>query len=207
MEAIMNAPLLERYRDRFIDAELGFIYLRVPTWCPFRLQFYCNGHSRLARQLAAAGIGHAMADNAFIAYKIGLTCHGTSYSNTANGKVQICTALIDTLQIGGITLTNVEASVMPDMTDVVLLGQSALRRLKVEQANDQIRLSVMLGVRPDVIEKCLNHVEQNKVVRIYQRQKLEAEQAKAWRLLGERLELLLRKDTENVVVPDFVKAA
>lgn len=52
----------------------------------------------------------------------------------------------------------------------------------------------MLGVRPDVIEKCLNHVEQNKLVRIYQRQKLEVEQAKAWRLLGERLELLLRND-------------
>ncbi len=48
-----------------MDAELGLIYLRVPTWAPFRLQFYCNGHSRLARQLAAEGIGFTMADNAF----------------------------------------------------------------------------------------------------------------------------------------------
>ena len=31
----------------FIDDEVGLCYLRVPTWCPFRLQFYCNGH-RLA---------------------------------------------------------------------------------------------------------------------------------------------------------------
>ena len=54
------------YYFYFIDAELGLIYLRVPTWCPFRLQFYCNGHSWLARQLAATGIGYAMADNAFI---------------------------------------------------------------------------------------------------------------------------------------------
>jgi hypothetical protein len=38
----------------------------VPTYCPFRLQFYCNGHSWLARQLTAEGIGHAMADNAFV---------------------------------------------------------------------------------------------------------------------------------------------
>src|SRR6266850_161003 len=45
------------YYFYFIDAELGLIYLRVPTWCPFRLQFYCNGHSWLARQLTAAGIG------------------------------------------------------------------------------------------------------------------------------------------------------
>ena len=45
---------------------LGLIYLRVPTWSPFRLQFYCNGHSWLARQLTAEGIGYTMADNAFM---------------------------------------------------------------------------------------------------------------------------------------------
>ena len=54
------------YYFYFIDAELGLIYLRVPTWCPFRLQFYCNGHSWLARQLTAAGIGFELADNAFV---------------------------------------------------------------------------------------------------------------------------------------------
>jgi hypothetical protein len=53
------------YYFYFVDAELGLIYLRVPTWSPFRLQFYCNGHSWLARQLTAAGIGFATADNAF----------------------------------------------------------------------------------------------------------------------------------------------
>jgi hypothetical protein len=54
------------YYFYFMDVELGLVYLRVPTWVPFRLQFYCNGHSWLARQLAAAGIGFAAADNAFI---------------------------------------------------------------------------------------------------------------------------------------------
>ena len=54
------------YYFYFIDAELGLIYLRVPTWCPFRLQFYCNGHGWLARQLTAAGIGFTLADNAFV---------------------------------------------------------------------------------------------------------------------------------------------
>ena len=39
-----------------MDADFGLIYLRVPTWAPFRLQFYCNGHSWLALQLAAEGI-------------------------------------------------------------------------------------------------------------------------------------------------------
>jgi hypothetical protein len=54
------------YYCYFIDAELGLIYLRVPTWCPFRPQFYCNGHSWLARQLTAAGIGFTLADNALL---------------------------------------------------------------------------------------------------------------------------------------------
>jgi hypothetical protein len=54
------------YYFYFMDADLGLVYLRVPTWSPFRLQFYCNGHSWLARQLTAEGIGFTMADNAFL---------------------------------------------------------------------------------------------------------------------------------------------
>lgn len=54
------------YYFYFIDAELGLVYLRVPTWCPFRLQFYCNGHSWLARQLTRTGVDYVMADNAFL---------------------------------------------------------------------------------------------------------------------------------------------
>ena len=54
------------YYFYFIDDEVGLCYLRVPTWCPFRLQFYCNGHGWLARQLTAAGIGFTLADNAFL---------------------------------------------------------------------------------------------------------------------------------------------
>ena len=47
-----------------------------------------------------------------------------------------------------------------------------------------------LGVHGDVIEKCLNHKEENKLKRVYQHQELKTEQAVAWRMLGERLELL-----------------
>jgi hypothetical protein len=54
------------YYFYFMDAVLGLIYLRVPTWAPFRLQFYCNGHSWLARRLTAEGIAFTAADNAFI---------------------------------------------------------------------------------------------------------------------------------------------
>jgi hypothetical protein len=57
-----------------------------------------------------------------------------------------------------------------------------------------------LGIAPDVIEKCLNHTEENKVKRTYQRQKMELEQAQAWRVLGDRLNLLVNTDASNVVV-------
>jgi hypothetical protein len=54
------------YDFYFIDADFGLGYVRVPTWAPFRLQVYFNGHAWLAQQLRAAGIDFAMADNAFL---------------------------------------------------------------------------------------------------------------------------------------------
>jgi hypothetical protein len=53
------------YYFYFIDEELGLCYVRVPTWCPFRLQFYCNGHNWLARQLERKKIHYTLLDNAF----------------------------------------------------------------------------------------------------------------------------------------------
>src|ERR1700739_3531159 len=54
------------YYFYFQDRQFGLVYLRVPTWAPFRLQFYCNGHNWLAGKLSAEGIGYTMADNAFV---------------------------------------------------------------------------------------------------------------------------------------------
>lgn len=55
------------YYFYFIDAMLGLCYVRVPTWCPFRLQFYCNGHALLAGRLRKSGIPFTLVDNAFFA--------------------------------------------------------------------------------------------------------------------------------------------
>ena len=49
-----------------IDPGLGLCYLRVPTWAPFRLQFYYNGHYQLAAALRREGITYTMLDNAFM---------------------------------------------------------------------------------------------------------------------------------------------
>ena len=54
------------YYFYFIDAEFGLCYLRVPTWAPFRLQFYCNGHAWLANRLRAEGIACTPLDNTFL---------------------------------------------------------------------------------------------------------------------------------------------
>jgi len=53
------------YYFYFVDEELGLCYLRVPTWCPFRLQFYFNGHNPLAAKLKKRGIAYKLIDNAF----------------------------------------------------------------------------------------------------------------------------------------------
>ena len=54
------------YYFYFIDEELGLCYLRVPTWSPFRLQFYCNGHNWLASHLRQHEIDFVQHDNAFL---------------------------------------------------------------------------------------------------------------------------------------------
>jgi hypothetical protein len=62
-------PLLGKclhYYFYFIDEALGLCFLRVPTWAPFSLQFYCNGHSALARSLAREEIEFVQQDNAFL---------------------------------------------------------------------------------------------------------------------------------------------
>jgi integrase len=51
-------------------------------------------------------------------------------------------------------------------------------------------LMVSLGVLPEVAERCLNHTEQDRVKRTYQRHSYETEMRSAWQRLGEKLETL-----------------
>src|SRR5271169_1023545 len=53
------------YYFYFVDPMLGLCYLRIPTWCPFRSQFYFNGHNWLASKLQAKQVNFKMLDNAF----------------------------------------------------------------------------------------------------------------------------------------------
>ena len=55
----------EEFHFYLIDDELGRCYVRVPTWCPFRLQIYFNGHNLLASSLQKQGVGYTLIDNVF----------------------------------------------------------------------------------------------------------------------------------------------
>jgi hypothetical protein len=50
----------------FIDAEFGFMHVRVQSWLPYEVQVYVNGREWLARQLDAAGVGYLRHDNALL---------------------------------------------------------------------------------------------------------------------------------------------
>jgi DNA-binding HxlR family transcriptional regulator len=54
------------YYFYFIDELLGLCYVRVPTWLPFKLQVFFNGHAWLSNNLTKKNIAHQMMDNAFI---------------------------------------------------------------------------------------------------------------------------------------------
>ncbi len=54
------------YYFYFVDPELGLAYVRVPTWAPFRLQVWFNGHHWLASRLREAKVSFRMDDTAFV---------------------------------------------------------------------------------------------------------------------------------------------
>ncbi len=56
------------YYFYFIDDLLGLCYVRVPTWCPFRLQIYFNGHNRLASELNKKSVDFSQIDNMFVGF-------------------------------------------------------------------------------------------------------------------------------------------
>jgi len=61
-------------------------------------------------------------------------------------------------------------------------------------------MMVSLGVLPEVVERCLNHREQNRVKRIYQRHDYKKEMRAAWQLLGERITALVAVKNAAMVV-------
>ena len=49
----------------YLDAELGFIHIRLQSWFPFQIQVYINGRECLARYLDRQNIAYERYDNCF----------------------------------------------------------------------------------------------------------------------------------------------
>ena len=125
---------------------------------------------------------------------ISYSTNNTWIFSNRDGTSHVCEKSI-TKQIGGRQTETILSNRSKDSQALVLSGGKwtphDLRRTGATIMGD-------LGIAPDVIEKCLNHTEENKVKRIYQRQKLEAEQANAWRVLGVQLNILINTDNTNI---------
>lgn len=63
--------------------------------------------------------------------------------NTANGPTIGYRTTLHTLKVGDFMLHDVDAVVMNNLPGIVLLGQTALSRLKVEQAKGELRISAL----------------------------------------------------------------
>lgn len=57
-----------------------------------------------------------------------------------------------------------------------------------------------MGIRPDVIDRCLNHIEARKVTRTYQRQELLDDRRRAFQRLGECLTTILSTEPGKVAI-------
>ena len=143
------------YYFYFMDAELGLSYLRVPTWCPFRLQFYCNGHGWLARKLAAAGIGFITADNAFVriddwerAQALADAISPDELHRILDRYAEQCCPVLDVFgQSYHWSLMQVEYA-----TDLVFCSQATLQPLY-----EQLSRQAVLSVRAEQIATFLGH--------------------------------------------------
>ena len=132
------------YYFYWMDAKLGLTYLRVPTYCPFRLQFYCNGHSWLAMKLAAEGIEFTSLDNAFV--RIGDWARAQAFADALQPDAlhrildryarQCCTVLDVFKERYHWSLMQVEYS-----TDLVFRSETTLKPL-YEQISREAVLSV-----------------------------------------------------------------
>ena len=65
LEVVRRQSKCLHYYFYYLDAELGFIHVRLQSWFPFQMQVYVNGRECLARYLDQQGIAYERYDNTF----------------------------------------------------------------------------------------------------------------------------------------------
>lgn len=74
------------------------------------------------------------------ARRLGLPYGPRARAMTANGPVTIYQTRIDELHLGKIRLTNIDASINPNMEGAILLGMTALGKIEFSQQADTLTL-------------------------------------------------------------------
>ena len=80
-----------------------------------------------------------------LAQKAGLKSLSQTTIETASGQVNGSLTRIKNLKIGPIELFNVKAVILPVDADSVLLGMSALKKLKLDQSDNLLTLTQQVG--------------------------------------------------------------
>ncbi|MBN7818253.1 TIGR02281 family clan AA aspartic protease [Bowmanella sp. Y57] len=77
-----------------------------------------------------------------LAQKLGLKAGQRFLVSTANGRIEVASTQLDSVQIGNIELRNISANINPGMqSDEILLGMSALNQLEFSQSGDVLTLT------------------------------------------------------------------
>lgn len=76
-----------------------------------------------------------------LASELGLKRGASMFTQTANGTIVTYQTILDSVEIGGIEIRDVTASINPNMSaDDVLLGMSFLKHLEIVQRGDRLLL-------------------------------------------------------------------
>ena len=65
LEVIRRRSKCLHFYFYYLDAELGFIHIRLQSWFPFQIQVYANGRECLSRYLDQQGVVYERYDNTF----------------------------------------------------------------------------------------------------------------------------------------------
>ncbi len=76
-----------------------------------------------------------------LATRIGLGCDVSASFRTANGIVEGCSSRVAELEFGPFRIANASVAILPDLASEALLGMNALRKVRMEQQGDTLRLS------------------------------------------------------------------
>ena len=121
----------------FLDAEFGFMHVRLQSWFPFDVQIYLNGREWLARRLDEQGLSYARYDNALLQLQdpaaAQALCERFAHREWARvldafaRKVNPQLALLETSGCGGYYWTIFQAEIA---TDVLFKDRASLLRVQ-----------------------------------------------------------------------------